>query len=73
MSKANVKRNDKGHGADFINQQRARDEAKNEKLKAQLETDKLDPEQTNRGNSRNDSSDVSRKGIGSGTHNTTGD
>lgn len=33
MSKTNVKREDKGDGADFINQQRAMDEALNKRIK----------------------------------------
>lgn len=47
MSKANVKRNDKGHGADLINERRAVDEAINERMKSEGETDKLDPRTAN--------------------------
>lgn len=73
MSKANVKRGDKGHGADFINSQRSRDEAMNEKMKSENDQDRLPPEQANRQNNRDSSSDVSQKGTGGGTDNTTGD
>ena len=73
MSKANVKRTDEGSGADFINSQRARDEAKNEKLKTQLGKNKLDQRDVSNKSAHDDRSDVSRKGTGPGTHNTTGD
>jgi hypothetical protein len=38
MSKANVRRGDKGHGADFVNQQRAMDEAMNEQSRLKKES-----------------------------------
>ena len=47
MSKANVRRGDKGSGADFINERRAVDEAVNEKLKSESGEDKLDPRSAN--------------------------
>lgn len=47
MAKANVRREDKGPGADYINDQRAVDEAINERLKAESEADKLDPRSAN--------------------------
>lgn len=47
MSKANVRREDKGSGADFINKRRALDEAVNEKLKFENGENKLDPRSAN--------------------------
>ena len=74
MSKAKVKRNDSGDGADFINMQRATDEAKNEKMKSERDENKLDPEQANRGNNRSDSTDsTSQKKTGSGSSKSLGD
>jgi hypothetical protein len=43
----NVKRTDRGVGADFINQKRAVDDAINEQLKQERGREKLDPEQNN--------------------------
>lgn len=72
MSKSNVKRDDQGQGTDFINSQRSKDEAKNEKMKSEKRQDRIAPEQSNR-RSEQESSNVSHKGTGGGTHNTTGD
>ena len=62
MSKANVKRTDHGAGSDFVNSQRAVDEAKNEQMKTDRGEDKLDPEHVNRPVNRDETSDtVSKK------------
>jgi hypothetical protein len=47
MTKSNVKRDDKGSGADFINEKRAVDDAINERFKSESESDKLDPRTDN--------------------------
>lgn len=47
MAKANVRRDDTGNGADFINEKRAVDEALNERIKAENESNKLDPRASN--------------------------
>jgi hypothetical protein len=73
MAKSNVRRGDRGDGADFVNRQRSTDEALNEKLKAEKSVDKLDPIQANREKNRGTASDVSIKKTGSGKHKTTGD
>ena len=44
MAKTNVRRTDKGDGADFINQKRAVDDAINARLKEEKDEAKLDPE-----------------------------
>lgn len=66
MAKSNVRRNDSGDGADFVNLQRATDEAKNERIKGQHGSDKLPPEQANRGKNRQHKPDVSQKKAGGG-------
>lgn len=48
MSKAKVRRDEKGTGADYVNTQRAIDEGLNEKMKRDRQTDKLDPEHARR-------------------------
>lgn len=47
MAKTNVRRSDRGPGADYLNTQRGTDEAINERLRAEGETDKLDPQTAN--------------------------
>lgn len=47
MSKANVRREDKGSGNDFVNERRAVDEAVNEKLKSERGENRLDPRSAN--------------------------
>lgn len=74
MSKAHVKRDDHGHGSDFINSQRSVDEAKNERMKSERDEDKLDPDQANRPVNRNETSDtVSKKKTGGGNSKSLGD
>lgn len=72
MAKANVRRDDKGDGADFINRQRAVDEAKNEKMKENQGSGKIDPEQVNREKNRTHKTDVSEKKTGGGKQVTPG-
>jgi hypothetical protein len=50
MAKTNVRREDHGDGADFINERRAVDEAINERMKSENEADKLDPRSANNKN-----------------------
>lgn len=50
MAKTNVRRGDHGHGADFINERRAVDDAINERMKSENETNKLDPRSANNKN-----------------------
>ena len=47
MARTNVRRTDRGAGADFINEQRAVDDAVNERLKSGTGQDKLDPRTAN--------------------------
>ena len=47
MAKTNVKRADNGPGADYINTQRAVDDAINERLKSETDNEKLDPRTAN--------------------------
>lgn len=69
MAKSNVRRDDRGDGADFLNQQRAVDEAKNERLKEQRGTAKLDPEHASRRKFAERKPGVSEKKAGAGKHN----
>jgi len=48
MAKTNVRRGDKGSGADFNNLQRAVDEGVNERIKSENESDSIDPREANR-------------------------
>ena len=73
MSKTNVKLNDHGTGADFINHQRAMDEAKNEKIKSEQGSEKIDPQQANRPDNRSRETDVSEKKSGAGKQSSPGD
>ena len=50
MAKTNVKRDDHGSGADFINERRAVDDAINERMKSEEETEKLDLRSANNKN-----------------------
>jgi hypothetical protein len=72
MAKSNVRREDQGDGADFINHQRAMDEAKNERIKEDQGSDTIDPEQANREKNRGHKTDVSTKKTGSGKQVTPG-
>lgn len=47
MAKTNVRREDHGHGADFINERRAVDDAINERMKSEGKGNKLDPRSAN--------------------------
>lgn len=67
MAKTNVKQGNDGTGTDFINHQRAMDEALNEKIKSGQDTDKIDPAQANRPDNRRRETDVSEKKSGGGT------
>lgn len=51
---------------DFTQQQKAVDLAKNEKIKAEKSTDKLDPSDANNASQRSHKTDVSRKKNGGG-------
>lgn len=44
MAKTNVRRGDRGSGADYINTQRGVDDAINERLKSENQDNKLDPQ-----------------------------
>jgi ribosomal protein S18 acetylase RimI-like enzyme len=73
MAKSNVRREDSGHGSDFVNPQRAIDGVLSEKLKEEKGIDKLDPLQANREKNRRTESDVSVKKTESGKHKAPGD
>jgi hypothetical protein len=73
MAKTNVKRSDHGDGADFVNHQRAMDEAKNERIKSEQGSKKIDPQQANRPDDRSRETDVSEKKGGSGKQSSPGD
>ncbi|MBT1698267.1 hypothetical protein KK083_15355 [Fulvivirgaceae bacterium PWU4] len=72
MAKSNVRREDHGDGADFVNLQRTTDEAKKERIKGQHGSDKLPPEQANRERNRVHKTDVSKKKTGGGKQVTPG-
>lgn len=69
MAKSNVRRGDKGSGAGFVNQQRTKDEAKNERQREERGTDKLDPEHASRRKFSERKPGVSEKKAGAGKHN----
>jgi len=73
MAKTNVKQSDHGAGAEFTKHQRAMDEAKNEKIKSEQGTDKIDPQQANRPDNRGRETDVSEKKSGGGKQSSPGD
>jgi hypothetical protein len=67
MAKTNVRREDKGAGADFINHQRAVDDAINESIKSETGRDKIDPRQANRKDIEQ-RPDPSQKKVGRSKH-----
>jgi hypothetical protein len=73
MAKTTGRKDNHGAGADFINHQRAVDQATNEKIKSEQDTDKIDPEQANRPNNRGRETDVSEKKSGGGKQGSPGD
>ena len=74
MSKAKVKKDDKGPGADFVNLQRSTDQAKNERIKSERDEDKLDEADANRSENRDEASTtVSQKKTGGGKSKSLGD
>jgi hypothetical protein len=64
MAKTNVRRGDRGPGADYINTQRAVDHAINEKLKSETDQDKLDPRTANNKTRTEHKPDPSQKKSG---------
>lgn len=68
MARTNVRRGDRGTGADFINEQRAVDDAINERLKAGNEQDKLDPRTANNKTRAAHTPDLSQKKTGRTKH-----
>ena len=68
MAKTHVRREDNGHGADFINERRAVDDAINERMKSENERDKLDPRSANNKNRAEYDPDGSTKKTGRTKH-----
>lgn len=68
MSKSNVKKEGHGDGEDFIKQQSAIDEAKNERMRVERNESKLDPAQVNRRKNREYKPGVDVKKTGGGKH-----
>jgi hypothetical protein len=66
MANLNEEKEARGDGADFVNHQQAIDKAKNENLKMENDSDKVDPEQANREKNRGHKTDVSVKKTGGG-------
>lgn len=64
MAKSNVRRGDRGSGADLINQRRAMDEAINESLREETGNDKLDANRLNNQKETSHKPDVSEKRTG---------
>ncbi|MBT1704120.1 hypothetical protein [Chryseosolibacter indicus] len=64
---------DKNSGTSFVNHQQAIDNAKNERIKSETDTDKLDPETANNPARRNLKTDVSQKSTGGGKQSSPGD
>ena len=68
-----MKKANQNTGRDFVNHQQAVDKAKNEKLKNETGSTKLDPAQANRSERRNLKTDVSQKKTGGGKQSSPGD
>jgi hypothetical protein len=68
MAKTNVRRGDRGEGADLINTQRAIDDAINERLKSNTDSKKLDPRLANNQNKTEHTPDLSQKKTGRSKH-----
>ena len=68
MAKTNVRRDDTGPGADLINTQRAVDDATNERLKTEGDSDKLDPQTANNKTKTEHKPDPSQKKSGRMKH-----
>jgi hypothetical protein len=68
MAKTNVRKGDRGEGADFINTQRAIDDAINEKLKSNTDSEKLDPRLANNQNKTEHTPEHSQKKTGRSKH-----
>ena len=68
MAKANVTRNSKGDGSDLINLQRNMDEAKNERMKSERDTNKIDPAQASRKQHTDRKHNVDMKKSGASKH-----
>lgn len=72
MDDNNEKENN-GSGSSFVDHQSLIDKAKNERLKAETGSDKLDPEQANNPAKRNVKTNVSTKKTGGGKQSSPGD
>lgn len=71
-SKIMAQSNDKT-GTDFVDHQKILDQAKNERIKNQQGTEKIDPEQANRPENRDHKTDLSQKKTGGGKQSSPGD
>jgi|GEM_PF-6377721 len=60
-------------GTTAVNLKQAHDQAKNERIKKEKGTDKIDPQDANREENLNHKSDVSEKRSGGGHQNNIGD
>lgn len=64
--KSTVKNENTGSGTEFSNSQQATDKAKNEKIREEQQSEKIDPSQANREKARTYKTDVSKKKTGGG-------
>jgi hypothetical protein len=60
-------------GSDFVDHQKVLDQAKNERIKKEQGSDKIDPEQANNPANRNHKTDLSQKKTGGGKQSSPGD
>ena len=68
MAKTDVRREDRGTGADFINERRAIDDAINEKLRSESDDGKIDPRTANNQNKTEHKPEDSLKKTGRTKH-----
>lgn len=68
MAKANVTRDSKGDGSDLVNLQRNMDEAKNERMKSERDTNRVNPQQASRKQHADRKHNVDMKKSGASKH-----
>ena len=73
MENTNEKKSNDESGSAFVNQQQALDKAKNERIKTETDTNKLDPKIANNPSKRNLKTSVGQKKTGGGKQSSVGD
>lgn len=73
MDDTNKKKVNNDSGSSFVDHQSLVDKAKNERIKAETESEELDPEQANNPARRNVKTNVSTKRTGGGKQSSPGD